>query len=112
MKTYFTINNRRYEAKEFDLNTVCDLEEMGFSIVKGDYDKKPIALTRAYIALCMDAEKDVAGAEWEEDFTIEKLNEIQEVMRKNIEEAGFFQELGKETEKNTPAESKEAKKEK
>ena len=34
MKTYFTLNNRRYEAKEFDFNTVCDLSELGI-----DFDK-------------------------------------------------------------------------
>ena len=29
MSRFFTINDKRYQAKPFDFNTVCDLEDNG-----------------------------------------------------------------------------------
>ena len=50
MKT-FTVNGKEYRAKEFDFNLMCDFEDMGISIA--DMSKKPMAVVRAYFALCV-----------------------------------------------------------
>lgn len=114
MKTFFTINNRRYEAKEFDFNLICDLQEMGVNVLNlSSIRKNPIPIIRTYLSLCMDADKDIAGAEIQEHIIGGGgFDEILEVITKKMEDSDFFQALNKTTEKNTPAEKTEAKKEK
>lgn len=111
MKTYFTLNNRRYEAKEFDFNTVCDLSELGI-----DFDKlqqAPAPAIRAYISLCMDADKDTAGKELQAHILGGgSLEEVSKVMTEMIEKSDFFQALSKTTQTNTPAEKTKKEKEK
>ena len=50
MSRFFTINGRRYVAKPFDYNMVCDLEDNGVSLT--DISKKPMSLARVYLAIC------------------------------------------------------------
>ena len=113
MKTYITINNKRYEAKEFDFNMICDLQEMGINVLNmSSIRQNPIPIIRAYAALCMDADKDIAGAEVQAHVIAGGgFEEILEVITKMMEESDFFQALNKTAEKNTPAGSKKAKKE-
>ena len=114
MKTYFTINNRRYEAKEFDFNLVCDLQEMGVDILDiASIRKTPTTIIRSYLALCMDGDKEIAGVEMQNHIVGGgNFDEILNVIMKKMEESDFFQALSKEAEANTQAESKKAKKEK
>ena len=114
MKTYFTINNRRYEAKEFDFNTICDLQEMGVNILDmSGIRKNPIPIIRSYLSLCMDADKDIAGSEMQEHIVGGGgFTEILDVITKKMDESDFFQALNKATEENTPAGGKKEKKEK
>lgn len=113
MKTYFTINNRRYEARDFDYNLICDLSEMGVNVLDmSEMRKAPMNIIRSYVALCMDAEKDVAGDEIQKHIVGGGgIDEVLNVITKMMEESDFFQALTKEETKNTPAESKKAKKE-
>ena len=111
MKKFFTLNKRRYEAKEFDFNTICDLNEMGIDFEK--LQKSPAPAIRAYIALCMDADKDIAGREIQEHIIAGgKLDEISEIMGEMLEKSDFFQALNKSEETNTPAEKTEEEKKK
>lgn len=109
MKTYFVLNNRRYEAKEFDFNTVCDLNELGVDLER--IQKAPAPAIRAYISICMDADKDIAGREIQEHILGGgKLDDIAIVMTQMLEKSDFFQALSKAEEKTTPV--KKTKKEK
>lgn len=112
MKKYFTINNRRYEARDFDYNMICDLSEMGVNILDmSEIRKNPTNTIRAYVALCMDVEKDIAGDELQKHIVGGgSFDDVMNVMTSMIEESDFFQALGKTAEETTPAESKKAKK--
>lgn len=59
----FTINEKEYDVKPFDFNFVCDLEDLGFSLA--DAGTKPMALLRAYFAVCADESLEYAGKEME-----------------------------------------------
>lgn len=105
MKRTFTINGKEYEAVKFGINTICDMEEIGVSIT--DLKGKNFAALRAYLALCMKKRKDVAGDELESHvINGGSLEELGEIMGKEVEESGFFQALSEESEKNTPSEKK------
>lgn len=114
MKTYFTINNRRYEAKEFDFNLICDLQEMGVNVLDMTSIKRnPIPIIRTYVSLCMDADKEIAGAEIQSHIVNGgTFEEVLGVITDMMENSDFFQALSKETTENTPADVKKAKKEK
>lgn len=104
MKTYFTLNNRRYEAREFDFNLICDLQEMGIDILEmSGIKNNPLPTIRAYTSLCVGADKEIAG----EEIQAHVLNgggfdEIMQAMQKKMEESDFFQALNKESEEKTP----------
>ena len=57
----FTINGKRYDAKPFDFNTVCDLEDSGVSLAQ--MRSKPMSMVRAYFALCFNGSTEDAGKE-------------------------------------------------
>lgn len=113
MKTYFTLNKRKYEARQFDYNLICDLSEMGVNVLDMSSIKgSPMNAIRSYVALCMDADKDIAGEEIQAHILGGGgFDEVLGCMTKMMEESDFFQALNKETTQNTPAESKKAKKE-
>ena len=111
-KTTFTVNNHRYDALEFDFNLICDLEDMGVSIDR--IKRNPASAIRAYLALCMDAEKADAGIEIQEHMIHGgTLDDIITAMTSKLEESDFFQALNKEseekTQKSTQKKSKEVK---
>lgn len=114
MKTYFTINNVRYEARDFDFNLICDLQEMGVNVLDmSSIKKNPIPIIRSYVSLCMDADKDIAGNEIQQHIINGgTFDEVLGVITDMMENSDFFRALGKETAETTPAESKKAKKEK
>ena len=93
-KTTFTVNNHRYDALEFDFNLICDLEDMGVSIDR--IKRNPASAIRAYLALCMDAEKADAGIEIQEHMIHGgTLDDIITAMTSKLEESDFFQALNK-----------------
>lgn len=95
-----TINGKTYPAKEFSYNTLCDLQEMGCDITLAK--KTPMAMVRAYVAICMGAEKDVAGAEIEKHMMNGgDLTSVSEVLLYKIENSDFFRNLSENAEKKT-----------
>ena len=97
----FVINGKRYTAKPFDFNTVCDLEENGVPLQ--EMSQKPMSMVRAYFALCFKGNREDAGKEIQAhvigggDF-----NELYKVMGEEMNESDFFQALNKKTEEKTP----------
>ena len=110
MSRFFTINDKRYQAKPFDFNTICDLEDNGVSLA--EMTKKPMSMARAYFALCFNGDKEKAGIEIQEhvkhggDF-----NDLYTVMGEEMNDSDFFRALNQKQEQETPeVESKEEKK--
>ena len=109
MKT-FTINGKRYTAKPFDFNTVCELEDNGVSLTQ--MKEKPMSMIRAYFALCYGGSKEDAGREIQAHIIAHgKFDEIYKVMGEEMEESDFFQALNQNQEQKTP-EMEEQKEEK
>lgn len=95
MSRFFTLNGNRYQAKPFTFNTVCDLEDNGVSL--SEMTKKPMSMVRAYVALCLNGDKQKAGVEIEEHVkTGGNFNEIYTVMGDEMNESDFFQALNKD----------------
>jgi hypothetical protein len=92
MAKTFTVNGKEYKAKEFDFNTVCDLEDMGVSIE--DMAEKPTASIRAYFASCTGKGKSFAGKEMEQHFINGgSFDEIASAMNEEMEKSDFFRAL-------------------
>ncbi len=110
MSRFFTLNGKRYQAKPFTFNTVCDLEDNGVSLA--EMTKKPMSMARAYVALCLNGDKEKAGIEIQEHIKAGgKFDEIYTVMGEEMNESDFFQALNKtEGEEDQTVESKEEKK--
>lgn len=108
MKRFFVINGKQYKAAAVDFNFVCDLEDMGISLA--DFKSKPMAIARAYFALCANASKDVAGVELQSHMVNGgKLDELYEVLGKQIEESDFFRALNTTEETEITEETPKAK---
>lgn len=91
MKT-FTVNGKEYKAKAFDFNLVCDLEDMGISIE--DMGKKPMAVVRAYFALCAGKGKEFAGKEMEAHIINGgSFDDVVSAMSEEMEKSDFFRTL-------------------
>ena len=96
-----TVNGKKYTAKAFDFNTVCELEDMGVALQ--DAQKKPMSVARAYFAVCAGLDADDAGKELEQHIIGGgKFDEIIKAMTKEMEKSDFFQALGKKSEEATP----------
>lgn len=105
----FTVNNKTYNAKEFDFDLVCDLEEMDIQI--STIKNKPMALARAYFALCVGGDKHYAGQEMQKHILNGgNFDELMDVMNDEMEKSDFFQALSK-TEDAEVAASQTAEKE-
>jgi hypothetical protein len=100
MGRFFTINGKRYTAKPFDFNTVCDLEDNGVSLQ--EMSKKPMSMARAYFALCFNGDKERAGNEIQEHVKAGgNFNELYTVMGEEMNDSDFFQALNKGTGEET-----------
>lgn len=110
MNRFFTVNGKRYQAKAFDYNTVCDLEDYGIPL--SEMTKKPMSMARAYFALCANGDKQKAGIEIQEHIKAGgDFNEIYTVMGEEMNDSDFFQALNKnQGEEDQPMESEKEKK--
>lgn len=100
-----TINGKAYVRADMDYNMLCDLEDAGISLseIKG----KSMSFIRAYIARCMNTDTETAGKELNAHFVNGGSFEgIMDVIKEVIDESGFFQALGKGTEKETSTSEK------
>ena len=104
MKTYFDLNKKRYEAKDFDFNLICDMQEMGVDMLDmSNLRKNLIPAVRVYAALCLEVDKDIAGAEIQQHIINGGgFDEIMTAMQKKMEESDFFQALNQTEEEETP----------
>lgn len=94
----FTVNNKQYTAKPFDVNMICDLEDYGVSL--DDMKKKAMSMIRAYFAICADLDKDSAGIEIQQHLISGgKFDSITVPMGKEMEESDFFRALNTTAEK-------------
>ena len=107
MKRFFTINDKRYAAKPFDFNTVCDLEDNGVTVQ--ELTKKPMSMARAYFALCLNGDKVKAGQEIQEHITKGgDFTELYKVIGDELNDSDFFQALNQKQEQEAqPVEKKE-----
>lgn len=88
------LNGKEHNAKPFDFNLVCDLEDLGISME--NLGRKPMITIRAYIALCMNATLEVAGKEIEKHIANGgNLEDAIKVMSDLMEESDFFRALAK-----------------
>lgn len=96
----FTINGTKYEAKPFDFNLICDLEDMGISLE--EMGKKKMSMIRAYFAICAGKDSEFVGEELNAHLVGGgKFDDIVESMSKEMEISDFFQALIKGAEKET-----------
>ena len=111
MTTYFTINNRRYEARDFDFNLVCDLQDMKIDVT--DFESlsyKSIAAVRAYIALCMNVDVNTAGEEIQKHIIDGgDIGEVSSIMRTKMEESDFFRAISEDETEEAPENQTEKK---
>jgi hypothetical protein len=104
----FTINSKKYLPAEVDFNFICDLEDMGIEIK--DFASKPMAVARAYFALCAKIDIENAGKEIQKHIINGgKLDELYDSLSEAVEKSDFFQALN-QTEEPEVAESKGKKK--
>lgn len=107
MNNTFAVNKKKYTAKPFDLNMVCDLEDYGVSLA--EMKSKSMSMVRAYFALCANLDKDDAGSEIQQHLLNGgKFNDIIDVMKKEMEESDFFRALSETAETKTTAEETQA----
>ena len=110
MERFFVVNNKRYVAKPFDFNMLCDLEDMGVSMEQAQ--NKPMSMVRAYFGICAGRGKDYAGKEMQEHLLNGgSFDVIVEAMSEEMSNSDFFQSLSKkaETDNSTDSEKKQTK---
>lgn len=94
-----TINGKTYVAKEFDFNMICDMQEMGIDIAQAK--KVPMAMVRAYIAICMGVDKDEAGVEIESHvLNGGNLDKSTEALLNKFENSDFFRKMSERATEN------------
>ena len=102
----FTVNNKKYVAKDFTYNTVCDLEDMGVAL--SDFKGKPMSVVRAYLAVCADSDMEYAGNEIQAHVVAGgNFDDMMQIMSEKMDESDFFRALQSRTEEN-PSEGEEA----
>lgn len=106
----FVISGKEYIAKEFDFNTVCDLEDLGVSLE--DMDEKPMSMMRAYFQLCAGVNKIEAGMLLQKHLISGgKMDELTKAMSAAMEESDFFQALSQKAKEGAAEMQGEAKQE-
>lgn len=88
----FTINGKEYKAQPFDFNMVCELEDMGIALE--EIGSKRLSSIRAYFKMCSGLSIKKAGIEIEQQYIkYGELDEISEVMNKEMDASDFFRAL-------------------
>ena len=88
------INGKEYEAKSFDFNLICDLEDMGVSLAEAK--EKPMSMVRAYFAMCTGKGKDYAGKEMEQHLVNGgSFDDLVNAMSAEMENSDFFRSITK-----------------
>jgi hypothetical protein len=108
MKNTFTVNNKEYEAKAFDFNMVCDLEDMG--VPMQDLGNKQTKAIRSYFAICGNMTAEEAGKEINEHIINGgDMGSIATAFGKELDKSDFFRTLtATAKERNTASKSKKA----
>lgn len=95
----FTVNGKEYKAKPIEFDTVCDLEDMGVSVV--DAEKKSFSLARAYFAICAGKGNDFAEQEIQKHVVSGgNLKDIFDVLNAEMERSDFFRAIRESQEEN------------
>ena len=111
MRKEIIINGKHYEPKELTYNEVCLFEE-AFGLSIEEYNQKPNAFTRAYMAICMNCSLEEAGQEITNHvINGGKIEDPINAFSEALTESDFFLALLKGTEEETqPAPKKKAEK--
>ena len=97
MAKTFELNGKKYKAKAFDFNLICEFEDMGISLA--DLAKKPMSTVRAYFAMCHGESVEVAGKEMEQHLINGgNFDDVILAMNEEMEKSDFFRSLSKTTE--------------
>ena len=92
----FKINGIEYNAKPFDMNMACDLEDKGVAL--GAFVSKPNVAMRAYLSVCGNMSLEKAGLEMNAHFVNgNDLGELAEAMNAEIDNSDFFQQILRKT---------------
>ena len=95
----FTVNGVTYTAKDFNFNTICDLEDLGVSLE--DIANKPMGIIRAYLTICSGRDLAYAGEQIEQHIIHNgSFEEMMQVIADKMEESDFFRALQNRTESN------------
>lgn len=88
------INGVKYNIREIDFNTMCELEDTGVSIT--EISKKPFSVIRGFLAVTLGVDSVKMGQELTSH--IEKggsLDALASEVTKIIEKSGFFKALNR-----------------
>lgn len=100
MKKTFTINGKKYDAKVFDFNTLCDMEDAGVTLES--MTKKPMSAVRAYFTVCYGGDAEGAGREIEQHIINGgDMTELMKAMSDAMSESDFFRSLAKSDQEKT-----------
>ena len=106
MVNRFTVNGQTYAAKPFTFKMMVDLNKLGIPLAKiGNMD---VALLNAYFSICAGVDEDEA-AELIEQHIINggSLNEISEVVSKEMDESDFFRSISNRESEGTETDGTE-----
>lgn len=108
MDRLIQINGKTYKAAEFDINLICDFEDMGISL--DDISNKMFNVIRQYVASSMGVDVKTAGLEITEHMKNGgELKDISDAMSGAMEDSGFFRTASTD---KTPTDSTRTRKKK
>lgn len=88
----FTVNGVEYNARPFDFNMACDLEDRGIAL--GVFVSKPNVAIRSYFSVCANMSLEKAGNELNAHFVSgNDLTELVESMNAELDASDFFQQM-------------------
>lgn len=94
-KNTFTINDKEYTAKDFGVNMICDMQDIGFDVT--EKINNVLQFVRAYIAVCSGTyDLEFAGSEMDEHMKKGKnFDDLRDILDLKVEESGFFRQNSK-----------------
>lgn len=105
----FELNGNKIEAREFDVNLICDMEEYGVDILGGSTKMKTFPTIRAYVACCMNVDVSVAGNELQKHMINGgTLDSVANCMTKAMEDSDFFRAISENEKKDAPTRKNKA----